>query len=66
MIFSVHIVLEFIHSYVCPNVSARSGGHGEIETVDHFKYSFNGHGEYIFLRYNDSDKYSYVLLNMIN
>jgi len=34
--------------------SARSGGHGQIETVDHFKYSFNGHGEYVFLRYNDS------------
>jgi len=36
------------------DVSARSGGHGQIETVDHFKYSFNGHGEYVFLRYNDS------------
>jgi len=41
---------------VCSDVSARSGGLGEIETVDHFKYSFNGHGEYVFLRYNDSKR----------
>jgi len=57
------MLLELKQYYLCINVVARSGGDVEIETVDHFKYSFNGHGEYVFLRYNDTDKY--LLSNMI-
>ncbi|XP_052786245.1 fibrillin-1-like [Mya arenaria] len=38
-----------------PLTDAQSGGDTEIESIDNFRYTFNGHGEYIFLRTNGSD-----------
>ncbi|XP_052786246.1 uncharacterized protein LOC128221685 [Mya arenaria] len=37
------------------STTVQSGGDTEIESIDNFRYSFNGHGEYIFLRANGSD-----------
>ena len=38
-----------------PAFTAVSGGDMKVDTLDGHTYSFNGHGEYVFLRINATD-----------